>query len=122
MTSFRPTPRCSRPGGLPGDDPARAERIDAALAEASKSPLAIAELAAEIAALGADVADASGAAVRGDAVTGVLLAEAATAAAATLVEINLGERPDDPVLQRVAQARARAREASERLAGRSPPR
>jgi len=119
LSSYAPVLEARR---LPGDDPARAERIDAALVEASKSPLAIAELAAEIAALGADVADASGAAVRGDAVTGVLLAEAATAAAATLVEINLGERPDHPVRQGVAQARARARDASERLAGRSPPR
>ena len=55
------------------------------------------------------MADASGAAVRGDAVTGVLLAEAA-AAAATLVEINLGAAGDRR--ERVARPapRARARE------------
>ena len=88
---------------LPRGDPARAARIEAALAEASRSPLAIAEAAAETAALGAEVADASGAAVRGDAVTGVLLAEAAAAAAATLVEINLGARPEDPARERSAR-------------------
>ena len=117
LSSYAPVLEARR---LPRDEPARVERIEAALTEASRSPLAIAELAAETAALGAEVADASGAAVRGDAVTGVLLAEAATAAAGTLVEINLGERPEDPARDRVRAARALASEASERTLSHAP--
>ncbi len=111
LSSYAPVLEARR---LPRDDPARAERIETALTEASGSPLAIAELAAETAALGAEVADGSSASVRGDAVTGVLLAEAAGAAAATLVEINLGDRPAESMTQRLAEARARACEAKER--------
>ena len=60
------------------------------------------------------MAAAAGVAVRGDAVTGTLLAEAAAAAAATLVETNLRGRPDDPSRRRAAEARVRAGEARER--------
>jgi formiminotetrahydrofolate cyclodeaminase len=117
LSSYAPVLEARR---LPRDDPARGERIEAALTEASRSPLAIAELAADTAALGAEVADGSSAAVRGDAVTAVLLAEAAGAAAATLVDINLGGRPGGPLAQRAAQARVRAREARERALSEAP--
>ena len=70
--------------------------------------------------------------MRGDAVTGTLLAEAAAAAAATLVEINLGARPEDPARERARTARRRALEARDQVltaaaygatpAGRSRPR
>lgn len=96
---------------LPADDPARAARLEAALRDASRTPLAIAEAAAETAELGAGVAQGSSAAVRGDALTGVVLAEGAAAAAASLVEINLSGRPDDPAVERAGEARRRAREA-----------
>jgi formiminotetrahydrofolate cyclodeaminase len=115
LSSYAPVLEAER---LPRDDPARAARIDVALTEASRVPLEVAELAADTAALGAEVADASGAALRGDAVTGVLLAEAAAAAAATLVDINLGARPEDPARERVRAARSRAREAHDVVAPR----
>ncbi len=129
LTSYAPVLDAER---LPRGDPDRATRIGAALADASRAPLAIAEAAAEIAALGAEVADASGRAVRGDAVTGTLLAEAAAAAATTLVEINLGARPEDPARESARTARRRALEARDQVltaaadgatpAGRSRPR
>jgi formiminotetrahydrofolate cyclodeaminase len=97
---------------LPKDQPGRADRLDAALAEASRTPLAIAEAAAETAGLAAAVTAASDPAVRGDALAGVLIAEAATAAAASLVEINLAGR-EGADLARVRDARRRAQEARE---------
>ncbi len=60
------------------------------------------------------MAAAAGVAVRGDAVTGALVAEAAAAAAATLVETNLRASPDDAVAARAGEARLRAHEARER--------
>ena len=86
-------------------------RLEAALTEASRAPLAIAEAAAEAAELGAGH-DRQRPAVRGDALAGVLIAEAATAAAASLVEINLAGR-DDADLARARDARRRAQEARE---------
>jgi methenyltetrahydrofolate cyclohydrolase len=97
---------------LPAGNPDRAERLEAALTEASQAPLAIAEAAAETAGLAALVTAASNPAVRGDALAGVLIAEAATAAAAALVEINLAGR-DDADLARARDARRRAHEARE---------
>jgi methenyltetrahydrofolate cyclohydrolase len=82
----------------------------AALVEASQSPLEVAELAAEVAQLGAAVAQASSAAVRGDALAGVLLAEAASTAAVRLVEINLVESNADDLIERARAARERAAE------------
>jgi formiminotetrahydrofolate cyclodeaminase len=99
---------------LPADRPDRAERLAAALSGASKTPLAIAEVAAETAALAAGVTAASSPSVRGDALAGVLIAEAATAAAASLVEINLAGAAagrGDPDLARARDARRRAQEA-----------
>ena len=97
---------------LPEGHPERAPRLEAALTEASQAPLAIAEAAAEAAELGARVTIASKPAVRGDALAGVLIAEAATAAAASLVEINLAGR-DDADLALARDARRRAQEARE---------
>jgi formiminotetrahydrofolate cyclodeaminase len=89
-----------------------------ALAAASEPPAHVAELAAEIAELGATVARSSSAAVRGDALTGVVFAEAAASAAARLVEINLG---DGPVFERAERAELRAVEARASATGRPPP-
>jgi formiminotetrahydrofolate cyclodeaminase len=107
MSSYAPVIDARR---LPAGDPARAQRLTAALAEASHTPLAIAENAAETASLGARVTAVCNPAVRGDALTGVLIAEAAAAAATGLVEINLagGGGPD---LARARDARRRAQEA-----------
>jgi formiminotetrahydrofolate cyclodeaminase len=95
---------------LPAEHPERAARLAGALSEASRAPVAIAEAGAEIASLTARVTVVSDPAVRGDALAGVLIAEAATAAAASLVEINLAGR-DDADLARARDARRRAQEA-----------
>jgi formiminotetrahydrofolate cyclodeaminase len=80
----------------PAEQPGRAERLDAALSDAADSPLAVARAAAEVAEYAAEVADTGNRHLRGDAVSGALLAEAACAAAARLAEINLAGRPTDP--------------------------
>lgn len=108
LSSYAPVLEAVR---LPRDDPARAGRLEAALLEASRTPLGIAERAADVASLGARVAEGSSASVRGDAVTGVVLAEAACAAAAGLVEVNLAQQRSAPELERVRDARSRAARA-----------
>ena len=85
-----------------------------ALDAASKPPAQIAELAADVAELGLEVAGSASDAVRGDALTGVTLAEAAASAAARLVGINLGS---GPVLERAQRAAERAANARESAAG-----
>ncbi len=94
---------------LPAEDPARAERLETALVAASDSPLAIARATAELAELGAAVAGHSKPALVADAVTGVLLAEAACRAAARMVEVNLAGPERDP---RVDEAEALADRAA----------
>jgi len=89
----------------------------AALSAASETPLAIARAAAEVAELAAEVADASKPSLKGDAVAGVLLAEATTRAAARLVEINLAGVPGDARLGEVAELSGRAARARERALG-----
>ena len=84
-----------------------ADRVTA-LEAAREPPAQIAEVAAEVAELGAEVALSSSPSVRGDALTGVTLAEAAASAAARLVEINGGS---GPVLERARGAERRALKA-----------
>jgi formiminotetrahydrofolate cyclodeaminase len=105
LSSYEPVLAAMR---LPDDDPARGPALETALSDASGPPLAIAEAAAKTAALGVEVARASSASVRGDALTGTVLAEGAAAAAASLVEINLAERAGDASLDRAREARRRA--------------
>jgi methenyltetrahydrofolate cyclohydrolase len=105
LSSYAPVLEAVR---LPREDPSRASRLERALLEASRTPLAIAERGAETAELGAAVAAGSSASVRGDAVTGVVLAEAACAAAAGLVEVNLARQSSAPELARARAARVRA--------------
>lgn len=76
-------------------DPGRDRAMRAALSAAAEAPLAIARTAAEVAELGAEAAAGGNEHLRGDAVTGVLLAEAACRSAAKLVELNLAGAPDD---------------------------
>lgn len=111
LSSYAPVIEAMR---IPGDHPERGERLDAALAGASRTPLAIAETAAELAVLGAGVTQASRPAIRGDALAGVLIAEASAVAAAALVEVNLGGRGNaDPQLALARDARQRAQQARE---------
>jgi methenyltetrahydrofolate cyclohydrolase len=111
LTSYEPVLAALR---LPRDDPSREQRLESTLTEASEPPLAIAEAAAETAVLAARVARASSPSVRGDALTGAVLAEAAGAAAAALVEINLSQRAGDAAVDRARTARRRASEARAR--------
>jgi formiminotetrahydrofolate cyclodeaminase len=79
-----------------GADPAGRERaVAAALSGAADVPLDIIALGAEAAALAARLADAGNPALRGDAVTAAVLADAGARAAAVLVGINLTAVPHD---------------------------
>ena len=89
-----------------------------ALAAASEPPAQIAEVAAEVAELGVEVSRSASAAVRGDALTGVVLAEAAASAAFRLVEINVGA---GSVFERARDAELRAAKARASSTGRPPP-
>jgi formiminotetrahydrofolate cyclodeaminase len=98
----------------PREEPGRDERVAAALSRAADVPLAIAERAAEAAELAADVAHGGNPNLRGDALTGALLAEAAAVATARLVDINLASAPGDARVQRARDLAARALAARER--------
>ena len=84
------------------------DRVAEALSRAADSPLAIARAAAEVSELGASVARDGKEAIKGDALVGVVLAEAACRAAGRLVSINLTGIPDDPRLAEVAELQRRA--------------
>ena len=105
---------------LPADDPSRAERLATALSDAAEPPLAIARRAAQIAALAAEAVSRVGPALRGEAVAGALLAEAAASAAAVLVAIDLAEHQGDPRLERARRAARSAQESRDRALGGAP--
>ena len=96
---------------LPEDTPGRAERLDAALSDAADSPLAVARAAAEVAGLAAEVALTGNRHLRGDAISGAVLAEAACTAAARLAEINLTGRSGDPRREEASELPQRALQA-----------
>jgi formiminotetrahydrofolate cyclodeaminase len=75
--------------------PERGGRIRAALSEAADAPLSIARCSAQVAELGVSSLAQGSEHLRGDAVTGVVLAEAACASAAQLVALNLADAPGD---------------------------
>jgi methenyltetrahydrofolate cyclohydrolase len=86
-----------------------------ALSRAAQVPLLIAEAAVDVAILAHLVAEEGDPAVRGDAVTAAILAEAGARVAAHLVEINLGALPEDErvlAARGLAAAAARAAEAA----------
>ena len=90
------------------------ERKEALLA-AAMIPLEIAALGARVAGLAARVAEAGNPNLRGDAVTGAVLAAASARSAGGLVDINVGLGGLDPELsRRAAQAVADAADAAER--------
>jgi formiminotetrahydrofolate cyclodeaminase len=96
---------------LPRTDASRTERLDDALSRASEAPLAIVRATAEVAELATAIVHASKPSLKGDAVAAVLLAEAASQAAARLVRINLAGRGADPRLAEVTVLLRRAAEA-----------
>jgi methenyltetrahydrofolate cyclohydrolase len=87
----------------PQDDPDRAGALDAALAQAAETPLAIARVAADVAVLAIEASRTGTPHLHGDALAGVLLAEGACQAAARLAEINLSERPHDERLRELRE-------------------
>ncbi len=72
-----------------GDD------VKGALSAAADVPLEVAEVGTEVAEVAARLAEEGNPNLRGDAITAVLLAEAATRAAVSLVEINLSVVAED---------------------------
>ncbi|MBV8710203.1 MAG: cyclodeaminase/cyclohydrolase family protein [Solirubrobacterales bacterium] len=90
---------------LPRHDPERVIRVEAARTAASQSPLEVAEVAAEVAEMAADITRAGNPNLAGDAIAGALLAEAAAQAAARLVAINL---IDGPMVNQAAEFAGRA--------------
>jgi formiminotetrahydrofolate cyclodeaminase len=95
------------------DDQTRRREIAAALAAAADVPMEIVELAVSVARLAARLAADGNPNLRGDAITGALLAEAGARAAAILVGINLAGTDDD----RPARAAQLAKEAASFAAG-----
>jgi len=95
---------------LPREDPDRAARLDAARTEASQSPLEVAQVAAEVAELASQLVREGNPNLTGDAIAGVLLAEAAAQAAARLVRINLSDGPMVSQAEEFAHAALAARE------------
>jgi formiminotetrahydrofolate cyclodeaminase len=94
--------------GLPSRDRGQRDfELAEALTAAAAEPLAIAETAADVAALAAWCVEAGGADERADAIVAVVLAEAAACGAAELVLVNLAVRPEDALATR-AQAAAHA--------------
>jgi formiminotetrahydrofolate cyclodeaminase len=87
-----------------------------ALLSAAVVPLEIAEIGARVARLALRVAEGGNPNLRGDAVTGVLLAAASARSAACLVDINADLGGLDPELsRRAARAAADAGDAAERV-------
>jgi formiminotetrahydrofolate cyclodeaminase len=100
------------------EDPGRVARLDAALSDASETPLELAAIGAELAALAAEVAGDGAASVTGDALAGLLIAEAGCQAAARLVAMNLDRHPADPRRGAADQAAEQAAAIRQRALGR----
>jgi formiminotetrahydrofolate cyclodeaminase len=92
----------------------RDEELRDVLARAAGVPLEIAEIAVDVASLAAVVAERGDQALRADAVSAALLAEAAARAAATLVEVNLGTTGSDERVTRAGDLAGSAAAAAER--------
>jgi formiminotetrahydrofolate cyclodeaminase len=87
-----------------------------ALLGAAVVPLEIAEIGARVASMAARLAEAGNPNLRGDAVTGAVLAAASARSAACLVDINVRLGGLDPELSgRAAQAAAEARAAADQV-------
>jgi methenyltetrahydrofolate cyclohydrolase len=85
------------------------ERLRAALSAASDTPLAIAAVGCEVAELAAELVHRRRRPhLEGDATAAALIAEAATRAAARLVELNLAGMPDDVRVRTAGEYVARA--------------
>ncbi|MDQ3619765.1 MAG: cyclodeaminase/cyclohydrolase family protein [Actinomycetota bacterium] len=92
-----------------GDPATRRERIRSALSGAADVPLRITDAGAEVAQLAEEVARRGNGNLRGDAITGALLAHAGAQACALLVRINLHGVEDE----RIARAQGLADTAAD---------
>jgi formiminotetrahydrofolate cyclodeaminase len=102
-------------GRQPGDDGQRRERMREALLGSAHVPLEIAGIGVEVAVMAARLAEAGNPNLRGDAVTGAVLAAASARSAACLVDINVRLGGLEPELsRRAAQAVADASAAAKR--------
>jgi formiminotetrahydrofolate cyclodeaminase len=97
---------------LPAAEPDRLKRLAAARWEASQPPLGVAQAGAQVAELGVIAGRSGSPHLIGDAIAGVLLAAAASRAAAELVAINLADAPGDPRRQSAGESAERAAQAS----------
>jgi formiminotetrahydrofolate cyclodeaminase len=97
---------------MPEHHPERAAKLEAAQSAAAEVPLETAEAAARVAELAAETARVGNLHLKGDSVTGAMIAEGASRAAGRLVEINLAGS-DDARLARAAEAIRRAAAARE---------
>jgi formiminotetrahydrofolate cyclodeaminase len=106
-----------RTEGAPGSGD---EALGEALAAAAAIPLQIAQAGADTCELAADAAENCEPDLRGDAVAAALFAEAATRAAARLVEINLATTEADARVGHARELVARSRTATERALAVNP--
>jgi formiminotetrahydrofolate cyclodeaminase len=90
------------------------------LSRAADAPLRIAETAADVAELGATLAEEGNPNLRGDAATAAILSEAAARAAANLVEINLATTETDERIGRARELAQAARMAADRALAAGP--
>ena len=105
---------------LVADDPERPRRLARALSEASRVPLEVAAIGAELAGLAAEAVSAGSRHLEGDAVTAAVLAEGGCRSAVALVQANLAADREDRRLQRAAEyAREAAAAREQALAARS---
>jgi formiminotetrahydrofolate cyclodeaminase len=103
-------------GRQPGDDGQRRERMREALLGSAHVPLEIAGIGVEVAVMAARLAEAGNPNLRGDAVTGAVLAAASARSAACLVDINVRLGGLEPELsRRAAQAVADASAAADQV-------
>ena len=100
----------------------RGPEREQALLGAAMIPLEIAAIGARVAQLAARVAEAGNPNLRGDAMTGAVLAAASARSAASLVDINVGLGGLDPELsRRAAKAVADAGDAADQILGAERP-
>ena len=97
------------------DDPARASGCRCPVGRVGGPARASPRSACEVAELAADLACRGRRSLEGDATAGALLAEAATRAAARLVELNLAGQPGDARVGAAREHAARARAARSEL-------
>lgn len=98
-----------RERGRSRDDPERAGRVREALSRAADIPLEIAGVGVAVLELASDVAARGNPSLRGDALTGCLLAQAGVRAAVGLVTLNLDDRNDPRLLHAAELSRAAER-------------